>query len=141
MKQAAEKKTDSNWFFKKVSLRQFSLRKAAKVPQPRLVTRLKGVNTSPKVLKFDSKKQRIVWQKKEDVALAQFVALHKNLQRTKSEWPSLNPKSKYWKDVLITSNRQLEQSISERDHQSANEWWYTGKAIIMAPSTLAPSIV
>ena len=69
-----------------------------KVPQqPRLVTRLQGVNTSPKVLKFDSKKQRIVWQRKEDVALVQFVALHKDLQPTKSEWPSLNPRSKYRK--------------------------------------------
>ena len=33
------------------------------------------------------------------MALVQFVVLHKDLQPTKSEWPSLNPKSKYWKDA------------------------------------------
>ena len=73
-----------------------------KAPQhPRFVTRLKGLNTSPKVLKFDAKKQRILWQRREDVALVQFVALHKDLQPTASEWPSVNPKSDYWKDAAL----------------------------------------
>ena len=57
------------------------------------------MNTSPKVLKFDSKKQRIIWQRKEDVALVQFVALHKDLQPTNIAWPSLNPKAGYWKEA------------------------------------------
>lgn len=62
---------------------------------PSVLSRLKGIRQSPKVLAFP-KQQRIAWQKKEDAALVQFVALHKDLQPNTSEWPCPNVNSEYW---------------------------------------------
>lgn len=78
-------------------------------------TRLKKLVSPLKVLKSPQKK-REPWSKKEDSALVQFIALHKDMQPTDVAWPAMKAHHFYWteaaqyiKDTADTEN--LRQGI------------------------------
>lgn len=73
-------------------------------------TRLKKLVSPLKVLKSPQKK-REPWSKKEDSALVQFIALHKDMQPTDVAWPAMKAHHSYWteaaqyiKDTADTEN-------------------------------------
>ena len=43
--------------------------------------------------------RKYLWTKAENVALVQFVALHKDLQDSPKEWPSMRANHKYWNEA------------------------------------------
>ena len=58
------------------------------------------VQAALKILaKAKSPPKKHLWTKAENVALVQFVALHKDLQDSPKEWPSMRANHKYWNEA------------------------------------------
>lgn len=49
--------------------------------------------------KSPARRKHNIWTNKENAALVQFVALHKDLQETDKEWPSMRATHSYWADA------------------------------------------
>ena len=61
-----------------------------------LVTRAKGLK-SPKQLRFSPKQRRNLWRTEEDRSLVEFIALHRDMQPTSSEWPGMRAQHDFWR--------------------------------------------
>lgn len=101
-------------------------------PRPSVVcTRQSKIIISPKLLR-EKKRTRINWPHKEDVALVQFVALHKDLQASTIEWPQPSPESDYWdkaadyiQQVAGTPYRRQGSSVRKRVADHMKKKWDT----------------
>ena len=74
-----------NFFFLRLQASHRILKKARLVRSPR----------SPKQLPAASKRS-FPWQRKEQIALIQFVALFEELKKKGSEWPTFGNRHEYW---------------------------------------------
>ena len=79
----------------------------------RLVTRAKGLQ-SPKQLSFSARDKRVFWSDKEDCSLVQFIALHRDLQPTSTEWPSVRSNHEYWEHASKFMGEMTGSSVNRK---------------------------